>query len=115
MRIGNYDVQRVLIDQGSFAEVMYHDLYIQLGLGEADLTSFTSPIFGFSGEPTMQLGKTVLPILVGPINLQTEFIVVKASSPYKAIMELDWLHRMRAIPSTLHQKIRFLLRMESWS
>ena len=49
LRIRNYDVQRVLIDQGSFAEVIYQDLYTKLGLGEADLTNFTSPIFGFSG------------------------------------------------------------------
>uniref|UniRef100_A0A2N9EE12 Reverse transcriptase domain-containing protein n=1 Tax=Fagus sylvatica TaxID=28930 RepID=A0A2N9EE12_FAGSY len=95
------------IDQGSFAEVMYQDLYMKLGLGEAELSSFTSPIYGFSGEPTVPLGKTILPVLTGPINLQTEFIVVKASSPYNAIMGRDWLHRMRAIPSTLHQKLRF--------
>uniref|UniRef100_A0A2N9G1K5 Reverse transcriptase domain-containing protein n=1 Tax=Fagus sylvatica TaxID=28930 RepID=A0A2N9G1K5_FAGSY len=107
LRIGNYDVQRVLIDQGSFAKVMYQDLYKKLGLGEAELASFTTPIFGFLGEPTVPLGKTVLPVLAGPINLQTEFIVVKASSPYNAIMGRDWLHRMRAIPSTLHQKLRF--------
>jgi hypothetical protein len=107
LRIGNYDVQRVLIDQGSFAEVMYHDLYTKLGLGEADLTSFTSPIFGFSREPTVPLGKTVLPVLAGPINLRTKFIVVRASSPYNTIMGREWLHKMRAIPSTLHQKIRF--------
>ncbi len=107
LRIGNYAVQRVLVDQGSFAEVMYQDLYTKLGLGEAELSSFTSPIFGFSGEPTVPLGKTVLPVLAGPINLQTEFIVVKVSSPYNAIMGRDWLHRMRAIPSTLHQKLRF--------
>jgi hypothetical protein len=107
LRIGNYDVQRVLIDQGSFAEVMYQDLYVKLGLGEAELSSFTSPIFGFSGEPTVPLGKTILPVLAGLINLQTEFIVVKASSPYNAIMGRDWLHRMKAIPSTLHQKLRF--------
>ena len=107
LRIGNYDVQRVLIDQGSFAEVMYQDLYGKLGLVEAELTSFTTPIFGFSGEPVIPLGKTVLPVLAGPINLQTEFIVVQASSPYNAIMGRDWLHRMKAIPSTLHQKLRF--------
>jgi hypothetical protein len=107
LRIGNFDVQRVLIDQGSFAEVMYQDLYMKLGLGEAELSSFTSPIYGFSGEPTVPLGKTILLVLTGPINLQTEFIVVKASSPYNAIMGHDWLHRMRAIPSTLHQKLRF--------
>ena len=86
---------------------MYQDLYTKLGLGEAELTSFTSPIFGFSGELTVPLGKTVLPVLAGPINLRTKFIVVRASSPYNSIMGRDWLHRMRAIPSTLHQKIRF--------
>ena len=107
LRIGNYDVQRVLIDQGSFAEVMYQDLYTKLGLREAELTSFISPIFGFSGEPTVPLEKTVLPVLAVPIKLQMEFIVVKASSPYNAIMGRDWLHKMRAIPSTLHQKLRF--------
>jgi hypothetical protein len=108
LRIGNYDVKRVLVDQESFAEVMYQDLYEKLGLGEADLTSFTSSIFGFSGEPTIPLGKTILPIIAGLINFQTKFIVVKASSPYNAIMRHDWLHRMRAVSSTLHQKLRFL-------
>ena len=66
--------------------MMYHDIYTKLGLGEADLTNFASPIFGFYGEPTVPLGKTVLPILAGPINLRTKFIVVRASSPYNAIM-----------------------------
>ena len=107
LRIGNFDVQRVLIDQGSFAEVMYQDLYMKLGLGEVELSNFTSPIYGFSGEPTVLLGKTILPVLAGPINLQTKFIVVKTSSPYNSIMGHDWLHRMKAIPSTLHQKLRF--------
>ena len=107
LRIGNYDVQRVLIDQGSFAEVMYQDLYGKLGLVEAELTGFTTPIFGFSGEPVIPLGKIVLPVLTGPINLQTEFIVVQASSPYNVIMVRDWLHRMKAVPSTFHQKLRF--------
>uniref|UniRef100_A0A2N9F9V4 Reverse transcriptase domain-containing protein n=1 Tax=Fagus sylvatica TaxID=28930 RepID=A0A2N9F9V4_FAGSY len=72
LRIGNYDVQRVLIDQGSFAEVMYQDLYTKLGLGEAELTSFISPIFGFLGEPTVSLGKIVLPILDNSLHLSSE-------------------------------------------
>uniref|UniRef100_A0A2N9IVM6 Integrase catalytic domain-containing protein n=1 Tax=Fagus sylvatica TaxID=28930 RepID=A0A2N9IVM6_FAGSY len=107
LRIGNSDVERILIDQGSFAEVMYQDLYMKLGMGEAELSSFTSPIFGFSGEPVVLLGKAILPVLAGPVNLQTEFIIVNTSSPYNAIMGRDWLHRMKAIPSTLHQKLRF--------
>ena len=46
-------------------------------------------------------------MLAGPINLQTEFIVIHGSSLYNAIMGRDWLHRMRAVPSTLHQKLQF--------
>uniref|UniRef100_A0A2N9G140 Uncharacterized protein n=1 Tax=Fagus sylvatica TaxID=28930 RepID=A0A2N9G140_FAGSY len=65
LRIGNYDVQRVLIDQGSFTEVMYQDLYEKLGLASAELSSFATPIFGFSGEPVIPMGKTVLPVLAG--------------------------------------------------
>uniref|UniRef100_A0A2N9F6C2 RNase H type-1 domain-containing protein n=1 Tax=Fagus sylvatica TaxID=28930 RepID=A0A2N9F6C2_FAGSY len=107
LRIKNYDVKRVLVDQGSFAEVMYQELYEKLGLGKSDLSEFSSPVFGFSGESTIPLGKTTLPVLAGPINLQTEFIVVQAPSPYNAIMGRSWLHKMRAIPSTLHQKLRF--------
>jgi hypothetical protein len=107
LRIGNYDVKRVLVDQGSFAEVMYQELYEKLGLGKSDLSQFSSPVFGFSGESTIPLGKTTLPVLAGPINLQTEFIVVQAPSPYNAIMGKSWLHKIRAIPSTLHQKLRF--------
>ena len=32
LRIGEYDVKRVMVDQGSGAEVMYHDLYKGLNL-----------------------------------------------------------------------------------
>ncbi len=107
LRIGNYDVKRVLIYQGSFAEVMYKSLYEKLGLKEADLDDFLSPVFGFLCESTTQLGKTTLPLLAGLINLQTEFIVIHGSSPYNAIMGRDWLHQMRVVPLTLHQKLCF--------
>uniref|UniRef100_A0A2N9H5X7 Integrase catalytic domain-containing protein n=1 Tax=Fagus sylvatica TaxID=28930 RepID=A0A2N9H5X7_FAGSY len=107
LRFGDYDVQRVLVDQGSFAEIMYKGLYEKLGLKEADLANFTTPVFGFTGESTVPMGKTTLPVMAGLIRLQTEFIVIRGSSPYNAIVGRDWLHRMKAVPSTLHQKLRF--------
>lgn len=50
LRIENFNVRRVLIDQGSIAKVMYQDLYEKLSLRESDLTSFTSLVFGFLRE-----------------------------------------------------------------
>uniref|UniRef100_A0A2N9I023 Uncharacterized protein n=1 Tax=Fagus sylvatica TaxID=28930 RepID=A0A2N9I023_FAGSY len=89
LRFGDYDVQRVLVDQGSFAEIMYKGLYEKLGLEEANLANFTTPVFGFTGESTIPMGKTTLPILAGPISLQTEFIVAPAAVTEKLAAEKD--------------------------
>ena len=39
LRIGGYDVRRVLVDQGSTIEIMYLDLYKGLNLKPKDLTA----------------------------------------------------------------------------
>ena len=40
LRIGGYDVKRVLVDQGNAVEVMYPDLYKRLNLKPDDLTAY---------------------------------------------------------------------------
>jgi len=40
LRIGGYDMKRVLVDQGSVVEVMYPDLYKGLNLKPKDLTAW---------------------------------------------------------------------------
>ena len=47
-RIGRYDVNRVLVDQGSRAEIMYSDLYKELNLKPKNLTAYDSPLLGFN-------------------------------------------------------------------
>ena len=50
LRIGGYDVKRVMIDQGSAAEIMYPDLYKGLGLKPENLTAYSSPLVSFEGK-----------------------------------------------------------------
>ena len=50
LRIGGYDVKRVMIDQGSAAEIMYLDLYKGLGLKPENLTTYSSPLVSFEGK-----------------------------------------------------------------
>ena len=40
-------------------------------------------------------------------TVEVDFIVVDAYSPYKAIVARPWLHTLRAVSSTLHQKIKY--------
>ena len=50
LRIGGYDVKRVMVDQGSAAEIMYPDLYKGLNLKAEDLTPYSSPLVSFEGK-----------------------------------------------------------------
>ena len=62
LRIGGYDVKRVLVDQGSGAEIMYLDLYKGLTLKHGDLTGYDSPLLGFDGKVVILKGQIRLPV-----------------------------------------------------
>ena len=47
--IKGFIVKRVLIDQGSGAEVMYPGLFKGLGLKSEDLFKYDTPLVGFDG------------------------------------------------------------------
>ena len=55
--IGGYDVKRVMIDQGSAAEIMYPDLYKGLGLKPKNLTTYSSPLVSFEGKMFVPKGQ----------------------------------------------------------
>ena len=107
LRIGGYDVKRVMVDQGSAAEIMYPDLYKGLSLRAEDLTPYSSPLVSFEGKVIILKGQIRLPMQTSSETVEVEFIVVDAYSPYTAIVARPWLHTLRVVSSTLHQKIKY--------
>ena len=49
LRIVGFNVKRVMIDQGSGAEIMYPDLFKGLGLKPEDLSKYDVPLVEFDG------------------------------------------------------------------
>ena len=86
LRIGGYDVKRVMIDQGSATEIMYPDLYKGLGLKSENLTAYDSPLVSFEGKMVVPKGHVRLLVQTGTDVVEVDFIVVDAFSPYTAIM-----------------------------
>ena len=62
IRIGGYDVKRVLVNQGSRAKIMYPDLYKGLNLRPEDLEKYDSPLVGFDGRSVVPRGMIRLPV-----------------------------------------------------
>ncbi|XP_065628434.1 uncharacterized protein LOC136067082 [Quercus suber] len=107
LKIGGYDMKRVMVDQGSRAEIMYPDLYKGLNLKLEDLTPYSSPLVSFDGKVIVLRGQIRLPVQTGPKIVRVDFIVVDVYSPYTAIVARPWLHTLGAVSSTLHQKVKY--------
>uniref|UniRef100_A0A2N9HIA5 Uncharacterized protein n=1 Tax=Fagus sylvatica TaxID=28930 RepID=A0A2N9HIA5_FAGSY len=83
--IGEFDVKRILIDPGSSVEIMYESLFKGLGLEKKDLNLVEGPL-------SVRTGKVTINVRTGTVSSH---------------QERPWLHRMGAVPSTLHQRLRF--------
>ncbi|XP_030941751.1 uncharacterized protein LOC115966719 [Quercus lobata] len=107
LRIGGFDVKRVLVDPGSAVEVMYADLYKGLNLKLEHLMAYDSPLVSFEGKTVTPKGQIRLPIQTGSEVVEVDFIVVDAYSPYTAVVARPWLHALGTVSSTLHQKVKY--------
>ena len=107
LRIGGYDVRRVMVDQGSAVDIMYPDLYKGLGLKPKDLTTYNSPLVSFEGRMVAPKGLIRLPVQACTDVVEVDFIVVDVFSPYTTIIGRPWLHILKAVSSILHQKVKY--------
>ena len=106
-QINGFLVKKVMVDQGSGADVMYPDLFKGLELKSQDLIKYDTPLVSFDGRVVIPEGQISLPVNMEGNEVMVTFIVVNSFSPYTAILGRPWIHAMGAIPSTLHVKVKF--------
>ncbi|XP_056856572.1 uncharacterized protein LOC130505990 [Raphanus sativus] len=83
------------------------EAFADLGLEPTALTRKATPLVGFSGEVKQTLGEVLLPVYAEGINQATKFLVVDCPLSYNVILGRPWIHDMGAVPSTLHQLVKF--------
>lgn len=84
--IGGFLVKKVMVDQGSEAEIMYLDLYKRLGLKPEDLSEYDTPLMGFDGNVAMPEGQIKLLVVTEGREMEVNFIVLNAYPPYTVIL-----------------------------
>ncbi|KAK2997506.1 hypothetical protein RJ639_026438 [Escallonia herrerae] len=111
IKAGNFDVKRVLIDNGSSAEILFHDAFEKMNIPTDRLRKMDTPLYGFSNHPVAAEGIIALPVVIGtPLaqaNFMLDFVVVKVPSAYNAILGRPSLNRLQAVVSTYHLKMKF--------
>ncbi|XP_059635727.1 uncharacterized protein LOC132277904 [Cornus florida] len=101
-------VRRVLIDPGSSANIMPRDTFNQLEIKQDQLKSTGNPLLGFDGKRVEPVGTVEVAVHAAERVLMETFVVVEIHPSYNLLMGRGWIHRVRGVPSILHQVMRCL-------
>ena len=63
IRVGDYNVHQVLVDNGSSVDILYYPAFQQMGIDRAQLILTNAPLVGFGGTRVFPLGKPHLWVL----------------------------------------------------
>ena len=109
--VANKTVHRVLIDNGSSADIIFASAFDKMGIGREKLELVNTHLRGFSGEKVLPLGSIQLVLTLGDPPCQatttTRFLVVDAPSAYNMLLGRPSLNAIKVIPSAYHMMIKF--------
>ena len=111
LTIEGFNSRRILVDNGSFADIIYLSVFQQLKLDSRRLCPFDSPLVSFSGDRVYPKGVVTLTVIVGThskqLTHQLDFLVVDCPLSYNVIIGRPTLNLWKAVMSTYCLKIKF--------
>ncbi|XP_075645544.1 uncharacterized protein LOC142616612 [Castanea sativa] len=111
IQAGDYNMHRVLVDNGSLADIIYYPAFQYMGIGKERLTPTNAPLIGFGGTRVYPLGVVMLLVTVGDypqqITKDVAFLVVDCSSTYNIILRRPTFNAWKAVTSTYHLMVKF--------
>jgi len=101
MKIASAIVQRILIDTGSFVDIITWDYLKKLTYPGRDIVRLVHPILGFGGQEVNPTGMIRLHICFGDKikakNLEVDFLVVDVPMAYNVILGHPTLHKLKVV------------------
>ena len=102
-------VAKVLIDNGSSLNVMPKTTLDKLPFNASHMRSSSMVVQAFDGSYRDVRGDIDLPIQIGPLICPITFQIMDISLAYSSLLGLPWIHSVGVVPSTLHQKLKFVV------
>ena len=109
--VANKKIHRVLVDNGSSANIIFASAFDKMGIGMKKLGPVNTYLRGFSGERVLPLGSVQLMLTLGdpPCQATTtvRLLIVEAPSAYNMLQGRPSLNAISVVPSAYHMVIKF--------
>lgn len=106
MVIANHRTQRILIDNGSSADILYLSVFEQMRIKKEKIQATTAPLVDFMGAKLYPVGIITLPVIAEicphQVTKAVNFLIVDRPLAYNAIIERPTLNKMKAVTSTYY-------------
>ena len=98
-----------MVDDGSTINIYPLQILPNLGVKVEELTKSDLVIRAYDDSTRSMEGIFVAPVKIGPIEAVVKFAVLDILITYTLLLSRPWYHILGGVPSTVHQKVKFLL------
>ena len=98
-------VPSVLLDNGSALKICPLATAIALGYAPSNFGPSTQTVRAYDSTRREVMGTLKIELLIDPTTFVTVFQVLRIPTSCNLLLGRPWIHRARAIPSSLHQKV----------
>ena len=101
-------VPSVLLDNGSALNIFPLATAIALGFAPSYSGPSTQIVRAYDSTKREVMGTLVIDLQIGSATFSTLFQVLRIPRSFNLLLGRPWIHRVGAIPSSLHQKVKFI-------
>ncbi|XP_070025401.1 uncharacterized protein [Nicotiana sylvestris] len=102
-----YYVKRVMLDGGSGVDICPPSTLQRMEIGTERIRPNNVCVRAFDGIKRDTIGEIDLILTIGPVDFEVTFQVLDMDTSYNYLLGRTWIHAARAVPSTLHQMVKF--------
>ncbi|XP_058009439.1 uncharacterized protein LOC131183195 [Hevea brasiliensis] len=102
-------VAKLFIDNGLALNFLPNGTLARLLINPSGIRQSSMIVRVFDGTKREVLGDIDLPLQIGAYTFNVTFQVMDIEPTYTMLLERPWIHSANAVPSTLHQRIKYVM------
>ena len=108
-KVKDCTLPKVLIDNRSSLNVMPLSTLMRLPVDRSYMKHSRTVVRAFDGIRREVAGEIEIEVQISSCTFNVEFQVMDISPSYNCLLGRPWIHIVGAVPSILHQKIKFVI------